>query len=109
MNYLYMCYTIIYQIGSTNIHMTMFVYPHPHARKSARLHAHTHARSKHSTLKSKFVNAKILSCARPHARTMQSYKACLLYLNFSNRVFNNQGVPSSFPIEVNKHHFSVYP
>ena len=42
----------------------------------------TPARLKHSTLKSKFVHAKILSCARPHARTMQSYKARLLYVRW---------------------------
>ena len=59
--------------------MTMFVYPRPHARTPARPHARTPARLKHSTLKSEFVHAKILSCARLHARTMQSYKARLLY------------------------------
>ena len=64
--------------------MVMFVYPRPHARTLARPHACTPARSKHSTLKSKFVHAKIRSCARPHARTMQSYKARLLYMLHSN-------------------------
>ena len=62
--------------------MIMFVYPRPHARMPARPHVRTPARLKHSTLKSKFVNAKILSCARPHARTMQSYKARLLYKHY---------------------------
>ena len=47
-------------------YMIMFVYPRPRAR--------TPARSKHSRLKSEFVHAKFLSCARPHARTMQSYE-----------------------------------
>ena len=60
--------------------MIMFNYPRPHARTPARLHARTPARLNHSTLKSNFVHAKILSCARPHARTMQSYKARLLYI-----------------------------
>ena len=58
--------------------MIMFVYPRPHARTPARPHARTPARLNHSTLKSKFVHAKFLACARPHARTMQSYKARLL-------------------------------
>ena len=59
-------------------YMIMFVYPRPHARTPARLHARTPARLKHSTLKSKFVHAKILACARPHARTMSTYKPRLL-------------------------------
>ena len=70
--------------------MIMFVYPRPHARTLARLHARTPARLKHSTLKSKFVHAEFLSCARPHARTMQSYKARLLYyMNLLYRLFIN--------------------
>ena len=55
----------------------------PHARTPARLHACTHARSKHYSLKSKFVHAKILACARPHARTMSTYKPRLLYIGYA--------------------------
>ena len=68
--------------------MIMVVYPRPHARTPARLHARTPARLKHSTLKLKIVHAKILSCARPHARTMQSYKARLLYMHNNIRGYS---------------------
>ena len=61
-----------------------------HARTPARLHARTLARLKHSTLKSKFVHARFLSCARPHARTMQSYKARLLYMISNTNILFDQ-------------------
>ena len=65
-----MFYIIIHQIK----YIIMCVYSRPHARTPARPHARTPARLKHSTLKSKFVHAWFLACARPHARTMSTYK-----------------------------------
>ena len=47
----------------------------PHACKPARPHARI-LRTLHALIK---IHAKILSCSRPHTRTMPSYKARLLY------------------------------
>ena len=82
-----MCYTIIYQLYYRHsTRSCLFI----HARTLARPHACTPARLNHSTLQSNFVHAKILSCARPHARTMQSYKARLLYPDQSHTTVSHK-------------------